>query len=86
MKINILENGEVITRDMTAEEELAELEKANTPGAQIEALKQQLSATDYKAIKYAEGLISAEEYADTKAQRQAWRDEINRLEEEERHE
>jgi hypothetical protein len=45
----------------------------------IAELKKLLSDTDYKAIKYAEGLISEEEYVETKAQRQAWRDEINEL-------
>ena len=50
---------------------------------QIEILKQNLKDTDYKAIKYAEGLISEQDYAEIKAQRQAWRDEINRLESEE---
>lgn len=39
-----------------------------------------LQETDYKAIKYAEGLISEEEYHPIKVQRQAWRDEINKLE------
>ena len=48
----------------------------------IRQLKQLLSDTDYQAIKYAEGMLSAEEYASMKAQRQAWRDEINRLEKE----
>jgi uncharacterized membrane protein len=47
---------------------------------QITALKNKLRATDYLAIKYAEGMITEEEYAPMKAQRQAWRDEINRLE------
>ena len=46
----------------------------------ISELKSLLSATDYKAIKYAEGLISEEEYAPIKSQRQAYRDEINKLE------
>lgn len=48
----------------------------------IEGLKQQLADTDYKAIKYAEGLTSAEEYAPTKAERQSIRDRINELQEE----
>lgn len=74
MKINI--NG--ITRDMTAQE-LVQLPQPSTE-TQIESLKQQLADTDYKAIKYAEGLISAEDYAATKAKRQAWRDQINALE------
>ena len=47
---------------------------------QIIALKNNLSNTDYKAIKYAEGQITEEDYAPIKAQRQSWRDEINRLE------
>lgn len=47
---------------------------------EIKQLKQQLSDTDYKAIKYVEGLLTEEEYAETKAQRQLWRDRINELE------
>lgn len=47
---------------------------------EIMKLKGNLMETDYKAIKYAEGLISVEDYAPIKAQRQAWRDEINELE------
>lgn len=46
----------------------------------IAELKSLLKATDYQAIKYAEGFISETDYAPTKAQRQAWRDEINALE------
>jgi hypothetical protein len=43
-------------------------------------LKGCLCSTDYMAIKYAEGQLSETEYEATKEQRQAWRDEINRLE------
>ena len=46
----------------------------------ITELKSLLKATDYQAIKYAEGFISETDYAPIKAQRQAWRDEINALE------
>ena len=46
----------------------------------IAECKRLLKDSDYKAIKFAEGLISAEEYATIKAQRQGWRDEINALE------
>lgn len=45
-------------------------------------LKNKLVLTDYKAIKYAEGVISEADYLETKNQRQVWRDEINRLEKE----
>ena len=48
---------------------------------EIAELKQKLKDTDYKAIKYSEGELSIEEYAKTKAQRRAWREEINKLEE-----
>lgn len=47
---------------------------------QIDLLKKKLADTDYKAIKYAEGLISEEDYASIKAERQALRDKINELE------
>jgi hypothetical protein len=59
-----------------SEEEVAAMQRAQ----RIEELKQQLFASDYKALKYAEGWISAEEYAPIKAERQALRDEINELE------
>jgi hypothetical protein len=47
----------------------------------IAALKAQLAETDYKAIKYAEGLISEAEYAPTKAERETIRAKIRALEE-----
>ena len=46
----------------------------------IQELKILLAKSDYKAIKYAEGLISASEYAPIKAEREMWRKEINDLE------
>lgn len=55
------------------EKELAEHE--------IRILKGKLSETDYQAIKYAEGEMTAEEYAETKAKRSEWRTKINELEE-----
>lgn len=48
----------------------------------ILALKDELQKTDYKAIKYFEGWLTEEEYAETKAERQRIREEINRLENE----
>jgi len=48
----------------------------------VNALRQLLTNTDYQAIKHSEGAISEVEYAETKAQRQAWREEINELESE----
>ena len=50
-------------------------------GQEIVDALAQLSATDYQAIKHSEGLISEEDYAPIKAQRQALRDRINALEE-----
>ena len=63
-------------------EEIARFEEMKTPkpAARIASLKRLLAESDYKAIKYAEGFIPEDEYAPIKAQRQAWRDEINSLE------
>ena len=46
----------------------------------ISEAKAKLSQTDYQAIKYFEGFISETDYAQIKAQRQVWRDEINAFE------
>ena len=45
----------------------------------INKLKQKLAATDYKALKYAEGLLTEEEYQPIKEYRQSLRDQINQL-------
>ena len=47
---------------------------------EISQLKKQLSDTDYKAIKYAEGQISESEYSAIRELRQGYRDRINELE------
>lgn len=41
-----------------------------------------LKATDYVALKIAEGKATKTQYADTLAQRQQWRDEINAAQDE----
>lgn len=48
---------------------------------EIAKLKAKLRETDYQAIKFAEGEMAAEEYAETKEKRSAWRQKINELEE-----
>lgn len=79
--MKIWENG--IVREMT-EEEIAEIEKqAPTTEQQILELQQKLHNTTDQAIKYAEGWLTDEEYEPIKLQRQEWRDEINRLQNEE---
>ena len=72
----LLANGwERVTQEPT-EAEVAEMERV----AEIERLKEQLAATDYKAIKHAEGWLTDDEYEPIKAQRQQWRERINELE------
>jgi hypothetical protein len=69
---------------MTKQEAINKMLKRTSGDAkrkQIAVLKSQLNATDYKALKYAEGLYTEEEYAQTKAERQALREQINALEE-----
>lgn len=46
---------------------------------EIRTLQQHLASTDYQAIKYAEGRLTAEEFAPMREQRQTWRDRINEL-------
>lgn len=71
--------AQLLSYTLTAEYQLkvTQYQKAQ----QIAQLKKQLADTDYQAIKHSEGLITEEEYAEMKAHRQAWRDEINELEE-----
>ena len=57
--------------------ELAEI----TSRKRINELKSLLASSDYKAIKYAEGELTEEEYAETKELRRSYRAEINQLEE-----
>lgn len=47
---------------------------------QVFNLKNQLRTTDYKAIKFAEGQLTEEEYAPFRQQRQEIRDKINEIE------
>ena len=61
-------------------QDVPDVEITITPEQEIKDLKQKLKDTDYKAIKYAEGQLTEEEYASTKAERQSWRDRINELE------
>lgn len=48
--------------------------------AEIQRLKAELSATDYKCLKYVDGAISESEYAEVKAYRAELRARINELE------
>lgn len=56
------------------------MERLTPTEERLRILHDNLANTDYQAIKYAEGQIDPVEYAPIKAQRQAWRDEINILE------
>lgn len=74
-----IENG-VIT-DILIDETRKKLDENKEEKLQeIEMLKKRLADTDYQAIKHSEGLISEEDYAPMKEQRQAWRNQINELE------
>ena len=68
-----IEENKFVYREITSEEKKIK---------RVEEFKKKLANTDYQAIKYAEGELAEEEYAPIKAQRKAWREEINRIEEE----
>ena len=69
-------NGIPTAVDLYTESELAIAYKKK----RIAELKLLLQATDYQAIKYAEGFISEEDYLPIKQTRQEYRNEINELE------
>ena len=56
------------------------MDKINELKVKIVSLKNRLKATDYQAIKHAEGELSSEEYAPIREQRRQCRAEINELE------
>ena len=62
---------EVLSSDKTS------AQKAGYLAGCIADFKEQLAATDYIALKLAEGVATAEEYADKLAERQSLRDTIN---------
>lgn len=66
------------TANEIAEEETKE--KRRKIQAEIVDLKVRLRESDFKAIKFAEGELTIEEYAPIKAERKAWREQINELE------
>lgn len=89
------ENGEKLTRPEVREVGTRKVTKTrpilipNDPteennrihaSERIAELKRLLANSDYLAIKFAEGELSAEEYAPHKAERAQWRAEINELE------
>ena len=57
-------------------------ERISVIKGEINALKQLLSNPDYKALKHDDGVISDEEYAETRELRKSYREKINKYEEE----
>ena len=76
--MRIFENGKY--RDMTPEDEEYLKSKPDETAFQITELKKRLAESDYKAIKYAEGWYTEEEYAPIRAERGALRERIRELE------
>lgn len=74
-------DGKFTIKRRTPTVEEVKADEATEINRQIGELKQKLSDTDYKAIKYSEGWLTDEEYAEVKAQREEWRSAINQLEE-----
>ena len=76
---DIRTNQETVVTKTVPDEEILSMQR-DIKNRQLLQLKQNLANTDYQAIKFAEGRMTAEEYAPIGEQRQQWRDEINRLE------
>lgn len=77
-------DGRLLFKSQTETNEYKELETKYINNKkyedEIKMIKSYLAATDYKALKFSDGALTEEEYAPIRAQRQAWRDEINTLE------
>lgn len=57
-----------------------EYEENERAKKRISELKDLLASTDYKALQFAEGELSAEKFEPIKQQRKKWREEINKWE------
>lgn len=57
------------------------IEEINRRIIKLSELKTQLMQSDYKAIKHSEGLLSDEDYAPIRAEREAIRQQIRAIEE-----
>ena len=73
-------DGKFTIKRRTPTVEEVNRDKAQAINKEISELKKKLFDTDYKAIKYSEGWLTDEEYAEVKAQREEWRKRINELE------
>ena len=73
-------NGKFTIKRRTPTVEEVKADETTEINRQIRELKKKLFDTDYKAIKYSEGWLTDEEYAEAKAQREEWRKCINELE------
>lgn len=78
VRLSSLPKTEII---LTKEQIQKELERVKNL-ERIRELKQLLASQDYKTIKYIQGELTEEEFAEVKAQCKSWRDEINKLEQE----
>ena len=75
-----VEDGKFCIKRRTPTEEEVAKDIISNRNKEISELKAKLSQTDYQAIKFAEGWITADDYAPTKALRNSWRVRINELE------
>ena len=75
-----VDNGKFCIKRRTPTEEEVAKDAISNRNKEISELKAKLAQTDYQAIKFAEGWITADDYAPTKALRNSWRVRINELE------
>lgn len=75
-------DGSVQITEFEFSEEELKLFRKNEIQHQIEELKQNLKDYDHKGQKYIDGEYTEEEWAEIKAQRKQWREQIRELEKE----
>lgn len=69
------------TRPILVENDPTEENARNAAIERIAELKKSLADTDYEAVKFAEGAMTAQEFEPYRINRAAWRAEINQLQE-----
>jgi hypothetical protein len=76
----IYKNGTLILPPEQTEEEKALAELEHKKLQKLAEIKKLLADTDYKAVKFAEGMLTAEQYKPIKQSRALWRTAYNSIE------
>lgn len=72
-------DGKIVKDDEGYSSHIEEAETKESSEIELAKLKAEMAETDYKTLKYAEGILTEEEYAPIKTERASLRDKINAI-------